>query len=292
MDLHYWFMFPIAIGISTIAMASGVEGATFFTPLFMVALGLPPNVAIGTGLITEVFGFSSGVYAYTRQKLIDYQLGRTLLLVTIPTALLGTWLAKAIPAELLKGILGVGLLAIATSFFKPSPEAINPQCSAPGEMDRSLTAASGEVFSYRLRQVKEGQILAGLGALFLGMISTGLGQMNGYFLIRRCCLPSQVAVATSVFTVAITALIASVGHVVQLIQAGQQTWSLVLSLVSFTVPGVLIGAQLGSLLAIRLPQKVLERGMGLLFVLVGVIILGEIAGQHRLAIANVLRYFA
>jgi hypothetical protein len=42
-------MFPVAIIIATTAMASGVGGATFFSPLFMLALGLPPEVAIGTG---------------------------------------------------------------------------------------------------------------------------------------------------------------------------------------------------------------------------------------------------
>ena len=30
MNLEYWYLFPTAIGIATIAMASGVEGATFF----------------------------------------------------------------------------------------------------------------------------------------------------------------------------------------------------------------------------------------------------------------------
>ena len=117
MSLDYWFLFPIAVMIATIAMASGVEGATFFTPLFIILLGLPTDVAVGTGLITEVFGFSSGVYAYVRRGFIDYQLGRTLLGVTIPVALLGTWLAKVIPDDVLKGILAVGLLAIAISFF-------------------------------------------------------------------------------------------------------------------------------------------------------------------------------
>ena len=52
MTLEYWFMFPISILIATIAMASGVEGATFFTPLFILALGLSPEIAIGKGLIT------------------------------------------------------------------------------------------------------------------------------------------------------------------------------------------------------------------------------------------------
>ncbi len=61
MSIQYWYMFPVSIVIATIAMASGIGGATFFSPLFMLALGLPPDVAIGTGLITEVFGFASGI---------------------------------------------------------------------------------------------------------------------------------------------------------------------------------------------------------------------------------------
>jgi hypothetical protein len=59
--LHYWFMLPVAVLVTTPAMSSGVEGATFLGPLFMLALGLSPEVAIGTGLITEFFGFASGL---------------------------------------------------------------------------------------------------------------------------------------------------------------------------------------------------------------------------------------
>jgi uncharacterized membrane protein YfcA len=41
------------------------------------------------------------------------------------------------------------------------------------------------------------------------MISTGLGELNGYFLLQRCRVPSKVSVATSIFVVALTALSAS-----------------------------------------------------------------------------------
>ena len=58
-SLEFWYMLPAAVLIATTAMASGVEGATFFSPLFILVLGLPPEVAIGTGLVTEVFGFDS-----------------------------------------------------------------------------------------------------------------------------------------------------------------------------------------------------------------------------------------
>lgn len=121
MTLQYWFMFPIAVLIATMVMASGVGGATFFSPLFSLALGLPAEVAIGTGLITEVFGFASGRAAYARMRLIDYRLDITLLTVTIPLALLGTWAASWVDSEFLKVVLGVGLLAVALSFLR-APE--------------------------------------------------------------------------------------------------------------------------------------------------------------------------
>ena len=62
MDATYWFLFPIAIVISALANGAGVGGATFFSPLFVLVLGLDTNVAVGAALITEVFGFSSGVH--------------------------------------------------------------------------------------------------------------------------------------------------------------------------------------------------------------------------------------
>jgi len=284
-------MFPVSVLIATIAMASGVEGATFFTPLFILGLGLPTDVAVGTGLITEVFGFSSGLYAYVRKGLIDYNLGKMLLLITIPVALVGTWVAKGIPGDVLKGILGVGLFAIATSFLQsPEPESLaaldhDIKHHQGKEPQTCLTSAAGETFCYTVANRTEGRLLSGIGALFLGMVSTGLGEMNGYFLIQRCRVPSKVAVATSVLIVAITALTASIGHVVQFAQAGGDTLTTVLNLVIFTAPGVLIGAQLGAIVANRFPQKLLERSMGILFILVGAIVLGEILlGNQQLAI--------
>jgi uncharacterized membrane protein YfcA len=89
MTLQYWYMLPVAVLIATIAMASGVGGATFFSPLFILALGLPPDFAIGTGFITEVFGFASGLAAYARKRLIDFRLGLALLTATIPASQAG-----------------------------------------------------------------------------------------------------------------------------------------------------------------------------------------------------------
>ena len=283
MTPDYWFMLPISVVFATTAMASGVEGATFFTPLFILALGLPADIAIGTGLITEVFGFASGLFAYTRKRLIDFKLGIALLIVTVPMALIGTWLTAYVPSDILKTILGVGLLAVAASFLRsPEPKDIVRADDAieeeyGGEMSETcLTTREGEAICYTVCNRAEGRLIAGVGGLFIGMISTGLGELNGYFLLQRCRVPSRVAVASSVFVVAVTALVASTGHFVKFVQTGGETLNTVLSLVIFTIPGVIIGGQLGPLISSRISQHTLERALAVLFILVAALMLGEV----------------
>ena len=142
--------------------------------------------------------------------------------------------------------------------------------------ETTLRTHSGEEIRYKVCNRKEGRFFAGLGALSIGMISTGQGELNGYFLLQRCRMPSRVAVATSVFVVAVTALVASAGHFTKFVQSGSETLSTVLSLVIFTVPGVVIGGQLGSLVSSRISQHVLERGLAVLFILVALLTLGEV----------------
>ena len=119
-------------------------------------------------------------------------------------------------------------------------------------------------------------MLSGIGALFMGMVSTGLGEMNGYFLLSRCRVPSKVSVATSVLVVAVTALLASAGHFVKFIQLGGDTLTTVLSICLFTVPGVILGGQVGSRIASRIPQRTLELRLAVIFILVAVLTLGQV----------------
>lgn len=283
MTFEYWFMLPISVLVSTVAMASGVEGATFFSPLFILALKLSPEVAIGTALITEVFGFASGLFAYARKRLIDFRLGGSLLIVTIPMAILGTWLSGIIDAKYLLIILGVGLFIVALSFLrKPEPKVIQAIDSGLAQEFKAkkaetiLKTADGEEIHYTVCNRTEGMTLSGIGALFMGMVSTGLGEMNGYFMLQRCRVPSKVSIATSVFVVAVTALIASTGHFIQFARSGGTVLQTVLSLIIFTVPGVIIGGQIGSRIASRIPQRLLEVGLAFLFILVAGLTLAQV----------------
>lgn len=276
MNLEFWYMLPVSIVVATTAMASGVEGATFFAPIFLILLGLPPEIAISAGLITEVFGFASGLYAYWLKQLIDYRLGLTLLSATIPAALVGTALSAVIFPDLLRLALGSGLFVLGAYFVISAAQKHQPESTgAVSEGGRCIETQSDGVICYDKPAVWEGRVWSGIGALFMGMVSTGLGEMNSFFLLKRATVPAQVAVATSVFVVAITALIASSGHVFRLSQSSPEGLATVGSLVLFTIPGVIIGGQIGPLVANRLSQSVMEKGLGILFILIGLVLLGQ-----------------
>lgn len=281
MELTYWYLLPIAIGVAFIANGAGIGGATFFSPLFILALGLEPKVAIGAALMTEVFGFASGVVAHARAKAIDWKLARLLATVSVPAAVIGSLLSDIVPAEVLKFVLGLGLLVIAVTFLRHNDAAVEDERIASGvgvvqpSQTRQVATRSGDTYQYQLCRQNEGRWFAGLGGLFVGLISTGLGELNSYSLVMRCRIPSRVVVATSVVVVAVTALAASVTHLFDFIADSGGALDTVLSIVIFTVPGVVIGGQLGPRLSQRIKGPTLITFLGWLFAIVGVITLGE-----------------
>jgi uncharacterized protein len=276
----YWYMFPIALGIAILAMATGIEGATFFSPIFMLVLQLEPRLAIGTALLTATFGFGSGISAYIRNRLIDYRLAGELLLVTVPLALIGASVAGWLSAVMLKSVFGLGLLTIGVLFWRsPSAaetrhrdEAIRVSVS-PARAERRLVSARGEEICYTVCNRSEGMAMCGLGGLFMGLIGSGQGEMNSYFLLRRCRVPSQVAIATGTFVVAITTLAASLSYLVSFVHGGSGVMIQVLNLAIYTVPAVVIGGQIGPLISSRLEKHKLEQLLALVFVLIGALTL-------------------
>ena len=99
LTFEYWYLFPISVLVAAIVMSSGVGGAVFFSPIFILWLRLEPSVAVGTALIAELFGFSSGVLAYWRQRLIDFRLARALLVFAVPAAIVGSVSTDVFPCH-------------------------------------------------------------------------------------------------------------------------------------------------------------------------------------------------
>lgn len=277
MDLSFWWLLPVGIVIAAVANGAGIGGATFFSPLLVIVVGLEPVTAVGVALGTEVFGFSSGVFAHARAGAIDWRMVRLLATASVPAAVVGSLAAGVAPETLLKLVLAVGLLGIAAVFIRhhdPVSEDADIEAGlgiVEPVFSNRLELADGSSYEYEVCRPADGLAGASIGGLFVGLISTGLGEANSFTLVKRCRVPSRVAVAVSVTTVALTAIAASVTHAVDFMTSPDPDYGGIGAILLFTIPGVLVGGQLGPRLVGRLPEQRLIRSLGWLFLVVAAV---------------------
>ena len=263
-DTSLWFMFPVAVGITTIAMLAGIGGAIMFAPFFMLVLGLDPLVALGTGLAIEVFGFSSGVLGYLRKKVIRFDIVKQVIVLTIPATIAGVALGRVFPASVLKLLLALLILYLAYQFLLRGKECLpkDPRCTGVSTSSERLNLT---------RMVKVTSIL---GGLLVGMISSGLGEVNELNFLKKLKMPVPAASGTSVFLVAMSAIVGVCAHIYFLISQDElSVFTNVLSLLIFTVPGVVLGAQVGVMMSTRINIRSMSKFVGALFVVLAILTL-------------------
>lgn len=257
-------MFPVGVLIATIAMMAGIGGAVLFAPFFMLVLKLDPLIALGTGLVIEFFGFSSGVIGYWRKRVIDFGIVKQIVIFTVPATMTGVILGRLLPAYILQLILVFLLLFLAYQFLLRGKKCLpkHPKCTGISPSQRIAIVTP---------MIKGASFL---GGLLIGMISAGLGEINEYNFLRRLELPVAAASATSVLLVATSATVGTIFHAFFLVRQGDVSiLSNVISLLVFTVPGVIIGAQIGVLLSNIVKAKLMGIIVGLLFAVLGVLTL-------------------
>jgi uncharacterized membrane protein YfcA len=274
--LTHWWVFPASICFSLIALASGVSGALFFSPFFMLVVGLSPSQAIGAGLLTEVFGMGNGLLNYVRQQVVDYATAKWLLLGAVPSVVVGAVAAHYVPTSLLKFAFGAGLLLLGgfLVYYDP-PEMCEPgghegaylREKNTGRGSTTIESADGETFTYDTCWRLPGVGLATAGGFITGLISAGLPEVTTTQLIVRCRLPPRVAVATSVFVLGIAAMAGAAVHAV----SATPVWYVI----AWSVPGVVIGGTVGTRVGKYVPSEIMEPALGVVFGVVGAIVLAS-----------------
>ena len=265
--LELWWVFPVSVCIATVALSTGISGALFFSPFFLIAVGLQPAQAIGAGLITELFGTSFASINYIRQRVIDYKTSRALLMATVPAAIIGAYLAHRIEAGILQIVFGISLALLAiTVIYHSTQKNIQPTSHVIEQAKNTtvLQSRDGNTYSYRTCNRPIGVSLAGIGAFLTGLISAGLPEITTTQLIIRCHIPPRVAVATSIFVLTVTVFFAAGVHAL----SSQPAWHVV----TWSVPGVIVGAQIGTRLQGKVPAHISERILGSLFLAVGLLV--------------------
>jgi uncharacterized membrane protein YfcA len=282
----YWFMFPVSICVATTAMLSGIGGAALFIPIFIIIfplLGpeypLTTAAAIGTALMTEVFGFSSGFVGYYRKRLIDFRSAIPFICVSVPVAILGALLLAVLKDQdtFLKGAYAILMLSLCPIILRHTPPtsvtdegATKAVGAAVNQPTRTVVARTGQTYTYPIpRQGIVGGIITSTGAFLTGLLGVGIGEVIVPQLVKRNRVPVAVAAATSVFTVIVTIASASFTQVAALLSAGGVN-AIPWNLVCYTIPAVIIGGQLGPWLQGRIAQRTMEKSIAILFGVIGV----------------------
>ena len=236
--------------------AFGVGGAVISTPAIRL-LGASAAVAVGTTLPSIVPGAVSGAARYQPQSLIDWSLVRATVPTGIVAAVAGAELAHVLPGN------GHPLMVMtALVLLWSAVRLIRDQPSRP--RSRPVVAPTG-----RRRLVTTGGIGAAAG-LLSGLLGIGGGVLMVPGFQGLLGVPIKRAIATSLVCVGCFAVPGTITHTLN----GSIDWRFAFWLAVGVVPG----AALGAVLAIRADDRRLRVAFGSFLIVVAVVYgVGELA---------------
>ena len=233
---------------------TGVGGGALMTPLLVLLFGIHPATAVGTDLLYAGLTKVSGSFVHNFHGAVDWRITRRLASGSIPAAALTlfalSWFGRDSrgASELITTLLGFALIltAIALVFRKWILERV------AGFIDRRSEAQIGAL------TVALG---VALGVL-VSISSVGAGAIGVTVLLMLYPrLPIVRIVGSDIAHAVPLTLIAGAGHW----WIGSIDWSLLLSLICGSIPGIAIGSHFAS----RVPDAVLRPALAGTLALVG-----------------------
>jgi len=246
----------LLIGITLGLLGGG--GSILTVPAFVYAIGLEPKRAIAMSLPVVGGAAAVGAFQHWRRGGIALRTALPFGAAAMTGAFLGARLAGHLDGRTQLGLLGVTMLAAATSMLRSAgrPAAdtpVNPRPTAP--------AAQPMRGPWSLPLIG-----VGVGAL-TGLVGAGGGFLIVPALVILGGLPMREAVGTSLLVISMNTTAAFAGYRGTI----AMDWGLVLPFGGLTAVGILVGAQLIT----RVPARALKIAFAVLLVLIGALILWQ-----------------
>ncbi len=263
-----YLFFGIITGI--LSSLTGIGGGLFIVPTIIatdewINYNIIIQNAIGTSSIIILFISISATFVYLRKKIVDIKLGLLSSIITIPFAFIGSILTSFLSSNYMSVIFGLLLLLISFKFISARINLFNFKFSALNNgSKRKITDINGNTYSYNVnfRYALIFMIISGILSGFLG-IGGGVIIVPLYRLLFK--IPIKIAVGTSLFIMMFTSAGASLGHFL--------LGNIVFEIFILMLIGIIIGTQIGTRLLTNLNVKYLESMLGLLFFIIGLILI-------------------
>jgi uncharacterized protein len=289
MSVDHWYLLPVGCAIAVLAMSSGISAGNFWVPVYLLWAGFESPVAFWMTLATMLCGYGSGVVRNVRQGTLVRRVILQHLPFTIPAALIGGYIAPVLNVSwlvLLFGlfVLGYGVQMLVTLLKSSVEESERPESdlSVPLGKKSQISPRSPTVRWYhrRSRALRERAVVrdgatALLGGILLGLITVGLGELllPRLLTVRKSLSPAEI-VGSTVLLIFVTGLAAALVRLNGsfLVALGEQRATLLGAMV-FAGPGVVLGGQLGPMVAQRLNVHSLRWYVMAILLLVGILML-------------------
>lgn len=250
-------------GVGLLSGMFGVGGGFLITPLLFF-IGVPPAVAVATGVNQVVASSISGVLAHLKRKTVDIRMGMVLLAGGLIGSVIGIWFFNLMQRlgqiDLIVQLSYVVFLGIIGALmFQESLRALlrskNPNArrrklhvhtwihNLPLKMKFRASGLYISVFP---------PLLVGVG---VGVLAAVMGVGGGFILVPAMIyllgMPTKVVIGTSLFQVTFVAAFTTMAHAIT-----NQSVDVMLAI--FLILGGVIGAQVGTRLGLRLRAEQLR----------------------------------
>ncbi len=272
----YWFMLPVSTLVATISMLTGIGGAAIFIPIFLIVFPLLGSEyiivghasAIAVALLTQSFGFSSGLIRYWYRGLIDVKLAKKLLNVSIPLAIIGSIVAQYLTIEPFKIFYALLMFSLAFLLIY-NQKVIHNLVKKRFSSNYESIVNQANLSNTQKNNCKQDKLVAGIGGILTGITSVGIGESIMPQLFKSCKISIPIAAATSVLVVLVTVITASLTHVLFLVSS-EGFDSIPWDLLMYTIPGVIIGGQMGAEIQKDTLSEKIKKLIPILFVIIGI----------------------
>jgi uncharacterized protein len=249
-----WQLSIAGLLVGMLVGMTGMGGGSLMTPLLILLFGFDPKAAVGTDILHGAVFKSFGAVRHRMLGTVHARLALWMLLGSAPLSLVGVELASRIgdgADTAMQQLVGAALIAgglgfLVKTFLTPKSD------DAPfllARRDRVIAVSIGAACGF-----------------VVGLTSVGSGTFFGLAMLLVYPLTAQKIVGTDVFHAAALLWVAGASHLAHgNVDLHAMAWLLVGS-----IPGVLLGSNM----SIRIPERVLRVGFGVVLLLSGIKVAG------------------
>lgn len=229
---------------------AGMSAAAVIGPMLITFLGIPAYDAVGIGLISDVLASLVSAYTYHKSGNLDIKNSLPLLISVLVCTMVGSFVASFLPEQAMSGTMQIALIIIGLRFLLKPVNQTREQLESTSAKNRTIKAIIGGIFV----------------GFICGFVGAGGGMMLLLVLTSFLAYPMHLAVGTSVFIMAFTALTGGVSH---FMIGGLPDIASLLLCVLFT----LLWARIAAKIANKADAKTLNRVVGVVMIATSVVIL-------------------